>query len=452
MTRTRFAPSPTGLLHLGNLRAALFNWLLARRDGGAFLLRLDDTDPARSTEAFAQAIRDDLRWLGLHWDEAHRQSDRLPLYRAAADRLRAAGRLYPCWDTPEDLDLRRRLQRARGLPPVYDRAALRLTEAERAALTAQRPPHWRFRLDPGRVTWTDGIMGDLSLDADSLSDPVLIREDGQVLYTLASVVDDADLKITDVVRGADHVANTAVQIQIFRALGAEPPRFAHHSLLEGPGGAPLSKRAGDLSLAALRAEGIEPMALLSLLARLGSSDPVEPRTRPQDLAPGFDLARFGAAPTRLDPDDLPALSARVLHLLDWPEVAPRLGPLDGPPDPEALWPVVRANLARLSDFPDWQRLCREGAAPVIAPEDADFAAQALSLLPPRPWTPETWAAWTAAAKSASGRKGRALFLPLRRLLTGRDAGPEMPALMPLLHGPPPDPARVTAGSRPAGET
>ena len=485
MTRTRFAPSPTGLLHLGNLRAALFNWLLARRDGGRFLLRLDDTDRERSTEHFAEAIRQDLRWLCLVWDEEHRQSDRLPLYEAAADRLRTSGRLYPCWDRPEDLELRRKLQRAQGRPPVYDRAALRLSDEEKTRLAAERPPHWRFRLDPGRVEWIDAILGPLSLDAESLSDPVLIREDGTILYTLASVADDADMAITDVIRGADHVANTAVQIQLFRALGAEPPRFAHHSLLETPDGQPLSKRAGDLSLRALREAGVEPMALLSLLARLGSADPVELRATPASLAETFDLSRFGAAPTKLDPAELPALSAKLLRTLPWEAVSARLEAPDSPSeasqnpsqnlgeasrnpsrnsgDPsrnpsqnpgltpaerENLWLAVRGNLEKLSDFTDWEHLCTAGAPPVVAPEDEDFAALALSLLPPRPWHEATWKSWTDKVKSASGRKGRALFQPLRRLLTGRDHGPEMAALMPLLRGPIP----VTPKSRPAGES
>ncbi|MEC9434363.1 MAG: glutamate--tRNA ligase [Pseudomonadota bacterium] len=438
MTLTRFAPSPTGLLHLGNLRAALFNWLIARAAGGRFLLRLDDTDPARSRPEYAEAIREDLTWLGLTWDDEFRQSDRLDAYAAAADRLRAAGRLYPCWETPDELALKRRVLLSRGLPPVYDRAALELSEIERNALAEARPPHWRFKLDRERVEWEDMILGPRSIDAGSVSDPVLIREDGQVLYTLASAVDDAEGGITDIVRGADHVTNTAAQIQIMRALGAAPPRFAHHSLLTGPEGEAFSKRAEALSLRALREAGEEPMALLSLLARLGASDPVVARQTPDALVEGFALSKFGAAPTRLDPADLAPLTARILHEADFATVAPRLAALGVTGEgAEALWLAVRGNLSRLSDVADWAAICAEGTAPKVAPEDAAFVAQALALLPPRPWGPTAWKDWTAAAKAASGRKGRALFQPLRRALTGRDHGPEMAALMPLMRGPVP---------------
>jgi glutamyl-tRNA synthetase len=440
MTLTRFAPSPTGLLHLGNLRAALFNWAIARKAGGRFVLRIDDTDAERSREAFVEAIREDLDWLGLDRDGEVRQSERLERYAAAAERLKAAGRLYPCWETAEELAMKRRVQLSRGKPPVYDRAALALGEAEKARLAETRAPHWRFRLAHERIEWEDGILGPRSVDAASVSDPVLIREDGQVLYTLASAVDDAEMGVTDVVRGADHVTNTAAQIQIMQALGGEIPRFAHHSLLTGPEGENLSKRAEALSLRALREQGQEPMALLSLVARLGSADPVEVRTDRAALAEGFDLSKFGAAPTRLDPADLDGLTARVLHATPFEQVEKRLADL-GIAGPEALpfWAAVHANLSRFEEAAEWWRICREGAAPKVAPEDADFVAEALALLPPRPWTEETWGRWTAAVKAATGRKGRGLFLPLRRALTGRDSGPEMAALMPLMKGPPPAP-------------
>ncbi|WP_118134895.1 glutamate--tRNA ligase [Oceanicella sp. SM1341] len=434
MITTRFAPSPTGYLHVGNLRAALFSWALARKAGGRFILRLDDTDTERSRPEYADQIRRDLEWLGLTWDREERQSERLELYRAAAERLSAEGRLYECFETPVELDIRRRKQLNMGRPPVYDRAALALTGAERDALRAERGPgHWRFLLDLTRIGWEDGILGAQSIDAGSVSDPVLIRGDGLMLYTLASVVDDADMGVSDIVRGADHITNTATQLQIFEALGAPRPRFAHHSLLTGPGGAGLSKREGALALKDLAAAGVEPLALLSLIARLGSADPVEPRTSLAELVEGFDLSRFGAAPTGFDADDLGPLTAKVLHALPWEAVAERAAAL-GVPEAEgrALWEAVRGNLERFDELAGWWQLCREGAAPVVAEEDAEFAAEALALLPPRPWTAESWPAWTAAAKAASGRKGRALFLPLRRLLTGRDRGPEMDRLMPLL--------------------
>ena len=433
MTVTRFAPSPTGHLHIGNLRAALFNWLIARKAGGAFVLRLDDTDPERSREEYARAIREDLEWLGLGWDREERQSARLERYEAAAERLRGAGRLYEAFETPTELDLKRRKQLAMGRPPVYDRAALALPEEERARLRAERPGHWRFRLDRERIEWEDGILGPQSIDAASVSDPVLIRGDGQVLYTLASVVDDVEMGVTDVVRGLDHVTNTATQIQIIAALGGAAPRFAHHSLLTGPGGEGLSKRLGALSLRDLRARGVEPMALLSLMARLGSADPVELRASHDALVEGFDLARFGAAPTKFDEADLGPLTARHLAALPVEAVAADLRRA-GVPDEIAprFWEVVRENVTTRADLAGWWDLASRGARPMVAPEDEAFVAEALSMLGEPPYDASTWADWTARVKEATGRKGKGLFLPLRHAVTGRERGPDMAALMPLL--------------------
>ena len=434
---TRFAPSPTGLLHLGNLRAALLNWLLARKAGGVFILRIDDTDRSRARDEHVEAIREDLRWLGLFWDREERQSARRDLHRAAADRLREAGRLYPAWESAGELARKRAAQRAAGRPPVYDRAALALSDEERAALAAARPPHWRFLLERRRVEWTDGVLGPQTIDAASLSDPVLVREDGRVLYALASVADDIEMGVTDIVRGADHVANTAVQIQLFAALGAPAPRFAHHALLVGPGGEPLSKRADALSVRALREAGVEPTALLSLLARSGTSAPAERRLGLDDLIAEFDLSRLGAASARLDPAEIAPFSARVLRALPFVAVAERLAAL-GISGEEArrLWRAARGNLDRFEDIAHWAAVVRGEAKPAIAPEDADFVAQAFSMLPPPPWTERTWSEWTAAVREKTGRRGRALFLPLRRALTGRDSGPDMAALMPLMRGPP----------------
>ena len=430
---TRFAPSPTGFLHVGNLRTALFNYLIARKAGGRFILRLDDTDPTRSTEAFAQAIREDLAWLGLEWDAEERQSARLDRYAAAADRLRAAGRFYECFESPVELELKRKKQLNMGQPPVYDRASLALSEEAKAAKRAETPGYWRFLLDRERIEWVDGILGALSIDAASLSDPVLIRADGQVLYTLASVVDDIEMGVTHVVRGADHVTNTATQIQIIRALGGEPPAFAHHSLLTGAQGEALSKRLGTLSLRDLRAKGVAPMALLSLMARLGSSQPVVLARSLDDLAEGFDPGQFGAAPTRFDPEDLWPLTRGWVQGLSFAEVREVVLGL-GVPEAEAerFWEVMRENITVLEDLGPWWALCRDGAVPEVAPEDAAFVAEALALLPPPPWGEGAWAEWTGAVKAATGRKGRGLFLPLRKALTGRSDGPDMAALMPLL--------------------
>jgi len=434
MTTTRFAPSPTGHIHVGNLRTALMNWMIARKAGGTFILRLDDTDPERSTQAFADAIQEDLDWLGLHWDRVEKQSERLDRYAAAADEMRSNGRLYEAFETPTELELKRKKLLNMHRPPVYDRAALELSEAQKDALRAERGNGvWRFKLDRERIEWTDGILGDISIDAASVSDPVLIRADGQVLYTIASVVDDTDMGVTHVVRGSDHVTNTATQIQIMAALGHDHPSFAHHSLLTGPQGEALSKRLGTLALRDLREAGIQPMALLSLMARLGSSDPVELRSSHEELIEGFDLDHFGSAPTKFDAEDLKPLTARYLAGLPLEAVAEDVRAA-GVPDALAdqFWTVVRENIDTLADLSGWWSVFAEGATAAPEAEDADFVAEAIALLGQPPYGPETWSEWTAAAKEASGRKGRALFAPLRRAVTGRNRGPEMADVMPLL--------------------
>ncbi|MBV1902366.1 MAG: glutamate--tRNA ligase [Marinosulfonomonas sp.] len=434
MTVTRFAPSPTGYLHIGNLRTALFNYLIARKAGGQFILRLDDTDPERSKPEYADAIKEDLEWLGLVWDRVETQSVRLDRYEAAADELRAMGRFYECFETPVELDLKRKKQLNMGRPPVYDRAALALLEAEKDALRAERGAgHWRFKLDHQRIEWTDGILGDRSIDAASVSDPVLIRGDGQFLYTLASVCDDIDFGITDVVRGSDHVTNTATQIQIISALGGTVPGFAHHSLLTGPKGEALSKRLGTLSLRDMRARGVEPMALLSLMARLGSSDPVEVFGTIDELVAGFDITHFGASPTKFDEDDLDPLSARFLSSLDFGDVAAQIAAL-GVPKAIApkFWDVVRDNIGVRAEMADWWSLFRDGARPLVTDENREFVAEAFAMLPEMPFDSDTWGNWTAAVKEKTGRKGRGLFMPLRHAVTGRERGPEMADVMALM--------------------
>lgn len=434
MTVTRFAPSPTGYIHVGNLRTALMNWLIARKAGGTFILRIDDTDPERSKEEYVDAIKEDLEWLGLTWDRIERQSQRLDRYAESADRLRELGRFYEAFETPTELDLKRKKQLNMGRPPVYDRAALNLTDEEREKLRAERGNGvWRFKLNHERIEWQDGILGHVSIDAASVSDPVLIRADGQVLYTLASVVDDAEMGVTDIVRGADHVTNTATQIQIFEALGHRPPRFAHHSLLTGPQGEALSKRLGTLALRDLREQGVQPMALLSLMARLGSADPVELRTDMAELIEGFDISRFGAAPTKFDVNDLFPLTAHYLQGLPFEAVRDEIAELGVPEElAERFWLVARDNITTLKDLEKWWVLCRDGADPVIDEEDRAFVAEAMKLLPEGPFDENTWREWTAAVKAATGRKGKALFMPLRKALTGLDQGPDMGQLMPLL--------------------
>ncbi|EAQ01726.1 glutamyl-tRNA synthetase [Pseudooceanicola batsensis HTCC2597] len=433
MTVTRFAPSPTGYIHVGNLRTALFNFLIARKQGGTFILRIDDTDPERSKEEYVDAIKQDLDWLGLHWDRVERQSERLDRYAEAADRYREMGRFYEAFETPTELDLKRKKQLNMGRPPVYDRAALALSDAERDRLRAERGQGvWRFKLDHERIEWTDGILGPISIDAASVSDPVLIRQDGQVLYTLASVVDDTEMGVTHVVRGSDHVTNTATQIQMIDALGGAAPAFAHHSLLTGPQGEALSKRLGTLSIRDLRARGVAPMALLSLMARLGSSRPVELRASVDELVEGFDLSQFGSAPTKFDENDLFPLTARVLQSTPLSAVRDRLAAAGVPEDrAEAFWSVVRDNITVLDEVDAWWIMMRDGADPLVAPEDEDFIREAMPLLP-ETIDQSTWSQWTGAVKDKTGRKGKSLFMPLRKAVTGMERGPEMAQLLPLL--------------------
>jgi glutamyl-tRNA synthetase len=428
--RVRFAPSPTGRLHVGNIYIALANWLFVRRQSGVFILRLDDTDRDRSTAAFAAGIEEDLRWLGLEWQEKVRQSDRFASYDAAVAKLKATGRLYACYETPEELDLKRKSQLQRHLPPIYDRAALALTDAERTRLEAAGArPHWRFLLEHEDVRWDDLVRGPQHIDEASQSDPVLVRADGSYLYTLPSVVDDIELAVTHVIRGADHVTNTGTQAQLFLALGASPPRFGHLPLLADISGAGLSKRTGSLSIAELRADGIEAMAIGSYLAHLGTTDRIEPKLNLDDLANGFALDHYNAATPKFDLAELAHLSARLLHTTPFSTVRERLAATNLAVD-EPLWNVARANIGKLADLREWLEVCRGAVAPVI--DDAPFTAKAAELLPPEPWNGGTWSAWTTAVKDATGRKGKELFRPLRLALTGRDHGPEMKDLLPLI--------------------
>ncbi|MBU3077015.1 glutamate--tRNA ligase [Sphingomonas quercus] len=426
---TRFAPSPTGLLHVGNLRTALHNWLFARAAGGRFLLRLDDTDRARSTVEFADAIRADLGWMGLDWDGETRQSDRGALYEARFEELRAAGRIYPAYEDGRELDLKRKVLLGRGLPPVYDRAALRLTDAERADLEARGVrPHWRFKLDHDEpMAWDDLVRGPQSFDPRTQSDPVVRRADGSWLYMLPSVIDDIDMGVSHVVRGEDHVTNTAIQLQMFSALGGTAPRFAHEALLTGAEGK-LSKRLGSLGVAHFREAGIEPEAIASLLARIGTSDPVVPTLDRAALAAGLDFARFGRAPARFDEAELAAVNARIVHQLAYEAVARRLPPgMD-----QAAWEAIRPNLATVAEAADWWQVVQGPVPSAVDEADRAFLAEAAATAAAINWSADPWHALTNALKGATDRKGKALFLPLRLALTGRAHGPDMAALLPLI--------------------
>lgn len=433
MTTTRFAPSPTGWMHIGNLRAALMNFAIARQNGGEFILRIDDTDQERSKQEYVDGIKDALTWLGISWDRIEYQSKRLERYEAAKQKLIEMGRLYECFETPTELDLKRKKQLNMGKPPVYDRAALDLSEEEKDKLRAERGSHWRFKLDRERIEWNDGILGDISIDAASVSDPVLIKESGQFLYTMASVVDDVEMGITNVVRGSDHVTNTATQIQMIKALGGTVPAFAHHSLLTGPQGEALSKRLGTLSLKDLREKGIEPMAIMSLMARLGSADPVELRANVQEVIDGFDVTKFGAAPTKFDTEDLLPLTARINAAKPFADVKDEVLALGVPADlAEKFWDVVRENITFMSDMKDWWYLFQNGTPGLVADEDKEMVDTALGLLGDAPYGPDAWKDWTTAVKDATGRKGKGLFMPLRKLVTGRTNGPDMGDVMQLM--------------------
>jgi glutamyl-tRNA synthetase len=426
---TRFAPSPTGQLHVGNIRTALHNWMFARSRGGKFMLRIDDTDAERSEERFVDAIRADLAWLGLASDGEERQSARFALYEARFAELHAAGRVYPAYETAQELDLKRKVALGRGLPPVYDRAALALSDADRAALeTDGVKPHWRFKLDHGTpIEWDDLVRGHQKFDPATMSDPVVRRADGSWLYMLPSAIDDAEMAVSHVVRGEDHVSNTALQIQMFAALGVKPPSFAHEALLTGSEGK-LSKRLGSLGVDHFREIGIEPQAVRALLARIGTSDPVEPIADAAPLIASFDFARFGRAPARFDEAELAALNAKIIHRLDFAAVADRLPEGMG----AAEWEAVRPNLTTVADASVWWRVIAGPIATPAVPEDCAFLAAAAKVAATIDWSADPWHALTAALKAETGRTGKALFLPLRRALTGLDHGPDMAALLPLI--------------------
>jgi glutamyl-tRNA synthetase len=425
--KVRFAPSPTGNLHVGNLRTALVNYLFARKTGGQFMLRIDDTDTERSTTAFETSIRNDLKWMGMDWDVEDRQSERLARYDQALAQLRDAGRAYPCYETAEELSLKRKAQLSAGRPPVYDRAALKLSAEQIAAFEAEgRRPHWRFMLDDVEVRWHDLVRGDVAYHMSSLSDPVLMREDGRVIYTMASVVDDIDHGISHIIRGEDHVTNSAAQIQLFEALGAKPPTMGHVALLAGADGEGLSKRLGSLSISELRDQGVEAMAIASLLARIGTSDPVSPTSDMAIVIDGFDISRFGRATAKFDPAELAQVNARVVQELSFEAVAGRLEAM-GIGGGEAFWLAVRDNIGTVGEAGEWWHICTTPITPVI--DDAEVTQAAAECLPEGALEAEIWADWTRAIAMATGKKGRGLFMPLRLALTGKEKGPELAPLL-----------------------
>lgn len=431
--RVRFAPSPTGRIHVGNIRTALITWLFARRNNGHYLLRIDDTDVERSKKEFEDAIYESLNWMGLNWDgNVEHQSKRLDRYNTLIEQLKKDGRLYACYETAEELALKRKSQLAQSLPPIYDRAALKLSDDQKKKFENEgRKPHWRFLLKHESIIWHDLIRGQVHFEGADLSDPVLIREDGTPLYHLCSVIDDIDFKITHIVRGEDHVTNTALHIQMFEALGATAPNFAHLPLISDAEGGKLSKRLGSLSIIELRdEEGLEPTTIASLMARLGTSDPIEAYPSLQPLIDNFDFAKFSRGTPKFDPNELFRLNAKIVHGLSFTDVKPRLEALGLNAIDEAFWNSVRANLERVRDIADWWTVANGPVEPRI--EETDYIKQAANLLPPEPWNDTTWKEWTNAVQAATGRKGKTLYMPLRQALTGMDHGPELANLLPLI--------------------
>ncbi len=422
--KVRFAPSPTGFMHIGNTRTALFNWLWAKKLGGKFMLRIDDTDKVRSKKEYEDVIRDNLTWLGLTWTEEARQSARFDRYNEVTQKLKAEGRIYACYETPEELEFKRKRALSKGLPPIYDRQALSYTQEDIARFEAEgRRPHYRFKLLPGEIKWNDMVRGEVKYEAEKLSDPIIIREDGSFLYHLPSVIDDFDFGITHIVRGEDHVTNTASQVQMFEALGGTVPTFAHLPLLTGKEGK-LSKRLGSMGVSELRAEGIEAMSICSFLAKLGTSEAIEPYYDLQSLADTLDFGKIGRAQPKFDEEELKHLNTKLVHGLSYNQVKNRI---EGD---ETFWDAVRPNLSIVSDVNLWDSICHKVVTPVI--EDKDLTSMAADLLPPEPWNSETWNQWVEEVKSKSGKSGKALFHPLRKALTAQDNGPELKILLPLI--------------------
>lgn len=429
--KVRFAPSPTGMLHVGNARTALITWLFTRSQNGHFLLRIDDTDLERSKPEYEAAIEEGLSWLNVDWDSKARQKDRGSVYDEKIEKLKADGRLYPCYETPEELDLKRKSQLSRKLPPIYDREALELSDEQIEEYESQgRKPHWRFKLNHSPIEWNDLVRGDVKFSGSDLSDPVLIREDGSPLYHICSVIDDIEYGITHVVRGEDHVSNTACHIQMFEALGAKAPLFAHLPLLSDKDGGKLSKRIGSLSLRDLQNDGLEPMSVVSLMARLGSSDPIEAFSDINDVIKSFDISKFSRGTPKFDAEELVRLNTKILHEMSFDDVKPHLDALGLSDIDMEFWLAVQPNIERLTDLKEWWQVAKGPVTPVI--EDADFIEEALTLLPASPWDENTWMNWANAVKEKTGRKGKQLFMPLRQALTGMQHGPELAQLLLLI--------------------
>ena len=426
MTRVRFAPSPTGKLHIGNARIALFNYMLAKKNNGHFILRLDDTDTERSTDEFATGIINDLKWLGIEYDSTFKQSDRMNRYNEVLQQLKDMGRVYACYETAEELSLKRKSQISAGKPPVYDRASLNLSDSEKADKEAQGiKPHWRFLLNDETMEWNDLSRGETRFEPQHLSDPVLVREDGRPLFTLTTIVDDIDEKITHIIRGDDHATNTAVQVQIFKALGNHMPQFGHLPLISGKDGDKMSKRLGTGAIETIRDNGIEAITLLSALSRLGTNISPDGTDSLEKLITEFNMNNYSRAMPKFDVDELDGLNAKFLHHMDFDDVKTKL-----PNATPEIWNAISGNINKLSEFDTVCEIITGDVKPVI--NDSEFIKTALGLLPDGDITNDTWKSWTTAVKEATGKKGKELFLPLRLAITGQEHGAEMSVILPLI--------------------
>lgn len=445
MVRVRFAPSPTGYIHIGNIRIALFNWLYAQAHNGTFILRYDDTDVERSKQEYIDAIAVDLEWLNIQPNEVYYQSKRFNRYDEVAETLKQRGLLYPCYETAEELDRRRKIQLSRKLPPIYDRSALKLTAEDKKLFESQgRKPHWRFLLpnfenNPlqtkrTEICWDDAVKGKQTIDLASLSDPVLIREDGSYLYTLPSVIDDIDMAITHIIRGDDHITNTGAQIALFKALGTKLPVFGHINLLATVLGKGLSKRNNDLSIRSLRAEGFESIAIQCLAVLIGTSQNVHPYLHQVELLKHFNLQDTSRSVAKFDTADLFILNSHIVHELTYTQVKTRLESLSIEGEKaEYFWNAIRSNIDKVNDASLWWEIIHDDKHfDTVSVEDRAFVCQSRDFLPEGVLNDETWKVWTKLLKEKTGRSGKTLFMPLRQALTGIDHGPEMGKLLPLL--------------------
>ncbi len=422
--KVRFAPSPTGYMHIGNTRTALFNWLWAKKMGGEFMLRIDDTDFARSKKEYEDSLRESLVWLGLEWSSEARQSARFDRYKQATEKLISEGRIYACYETPEELEFKRKRALSKGLPPIYDRQALNYTADDLLKFEKEgRKPHYRFKLESGIISWHDEIRGEVKYNADNLSDPIIIREDGSYLYHLPSVIDDVDFSITHILRGEDHVTNTASQIQMFEALGGKTPVFAHLPLLTGKEGK-LSKRLGSLGVRELKAEGIENMAISSYLAKLGTSEEIRSFYSLDELAQTLDFSKIGHAQPKFDIDDLRHFNTKHIHNMPFEAIQNRINV------EKSFWNNVKANLNTANDVKIWDKICNGEITPII--ENKSLTDLAADLLPHTDFDDQTFNLWLNELKEKSGLKGKDLFHPIRLALTGEISGPELKTLLPLI--------------------